>query len=81
MIKSQLEFIKEEFIYPKSHYYGDSFAEGFLLNNNLQEFAHKVSYIAGLHSNGKISSEQAYLQIEDLWQNFKDIHDDTQTYF
>jgi hypothetical protein len=64
---------KESFIWAKSSYHGGSFPQGFLLNANLQEFSQKVSYIANLHSNGKISSQQACQQIENLWQEFKRI--------
>lgn len=80
-MKSQLELIREEFMYPKSRYYGDSFPNGILLNANLQEFAQKVNYIVGLHSNGKLSNEQACSEIETLWQTFKKIHDDNQSFF
>ena len=64
---------KESFIFPQIRYYGDSYPHGLLWNANLQEFAHKVNYIAGLHSNGKLSTEEAYRQIEDLWQKLKAI--------
>jgi hypothetical protein len=75
------ELSKEDFIYPKSRYYGDSYPHGLLWNANLQEFAHKVNYIAGLHSNGKLSSEQAYRQIENLWQQFKRLGIEARDYF
>ncbi|WNZ25801.1 hypothetical protein HJG54_25165 [Leptolyngbya sp. NK1-12] len=59
---------KEQFLYPRSRYYGSYTAENLLFNANLQEFAHKVSIISALHTGGKLSSEQAYDQIEKLWQ-------------
>ncbi len=80
-MKNLENLTKEDFIYPKYPYYGDSFPYGLLHNANLQEFSHKVSYIVSLHTNGKISTEQAYQQIENLWQEFKRINSDFQNYF
>lgn len=80
MMNDQLNLLKENFVYPKSYYHGESFPEGFLLNANLQEFAQKVNYIVGLHSNGKISTEEAYSEIEKLWQKFKEIKNETKSY-
>ncbi|MEL6930896.1 MAG: hypothetical protein AAFO95_20055 [Cyanobacteria bacterium J06600_6] len=65
---------KENFLRPKSSYHGDfspSNPNNLLFNANLQEFAHKVSYICGLESNGKISSEDSYTQIKQLWRELK----------
>lgn len=59
---------KEKFLYPRSRYYGSYTTKNLLLNANLQEFTHKVSIISALHTGGKLSSEQAYDQIEKLWQ-------------
>ena len=62
------------FLYPKSSYHGDfspSNPNNLLFDANLQEFAQKVSYVCGLESNGKISSEESYLQIKQLWRELK----------
>ena len=59
---------KNKFLYPQTPYRGEFTPENLLLNANLQEFAQKISYICNLESNGKISSQDAYLQIKDLWK-------------
>jgi len=66
MVDSQQ--IKEQFLYPRSRYYGSYTPENVLFNANLQEFAQKVSIISSLHTGGKLSSEQAYDQAQKLWQ-------------
>lgn len=61
---------KNNFLYPKDHYRGKLAANNpqkLLFNANLQEFAQKVAYICGLETNGKISSQEAYDRIKDLW--------------
>lgn len=59
-------------LYPKSRYYGEVKPENLVFNANLQEFAQRVSYISGFASNGKISLEQAFSDIEALWQRLED---------
>ncbi|MGK7931838.1 MAG: hypothetical protein AB4041_10455 [Microcystaceae cyanobacterium] len=59
---------KQGFFYPKHPYRGKFTPEHLLFNANLQEFAQKVEYIAGLHSNGKISTAEAYQQLHAIWQ-------------
>jgi len=55
-------------LYPKSRYYGEVKPENLVFNANLQEFAQRVSYISALASNGKIPLDQAFSDIEALWQ-------------
>jgi hypothetical protein len=62
------QIVKEQFLQPRSRYYGSCTPKNLLFNANLQEFAHKVSIISALHTGGNLSSEQAYEQIEPLWQ-------------
>ncbi|MGK7899839.1 MAG: hypothetical protein AB4352_00220 [Hormoscilla sp.] len=59
-------------LYPKSRYYGEVKPENLVFNANLQEFAQRVSYLSGLATNGKISLEQAFSDIEVLWQRLED---------
>ncbi|WP_071891700.1 DUF7219 family protein [Cyanobacterium sp. IPPAS B-1200] len=59
---------QSDFLCPKTPYHGQDYLQGFLFNNNLQEFTHRVGYISALHSNGKLSSQQAYRYIEQLWE-------------
>ncbi|CEJ45030.1 DUF7219 family protein [Umezakia ovalisporum] len=62
---------KNQFIYPRSAYYGQFKPENILFNAKLQEFAQKVTYISSLETSGKITPQQAYQKIETLWQNLK----------
>lgn len=62
---------KENFIFPRNSYRGEFTPENLVFNANLQEFAQKVSYICNLETNGKISSQDAYKQIKNLWAQLK----------
>ncbi|MGD1703125.1 DUF7219 family protein [Dapis sp. BLCC M229] len=63
--------IKDDFLYPHSRYHGDFTPENLVFNANLQEFAQRVSIICGLETGGKISPEEAYDKIKDLWKQLK----------
>lgn len=54
-------------LFPKSRYYGEFTPENLMFNANLQEFSHRVSIICSLETGGKISSQEAYSQIAELW--------------
>lgn len=75
---------KENFLYPRSRYYGQFKPENLVFNANLQEFAQRAGYIVNLQTSGKITSEEAYNQIKALWKKLKHskkdlgISDDTQ---
>lgn len=62
---------RSEFLYPRSRYYGQIKPENLVFNANLQEFAQRVSYICNLETAGKISPEEAYQKIRDLWAQLK----------
>ena len=62
---------KENFLYPRSRYYGEFKPENLVFNANLQEFAQKVGYIVNLQTSGKVASEEAYTQIKQLWKKLK----------
>lgn len=62
---------KEKFINPKSKFYGEFTPKNLIFNDNLQEFANKVSIICSLETNGKVSSQEAYLRIKKLWKELK----------
>ncbi|MDJ0576858.1 MAG: hypothetical protein QNJ65_17045 [Xenococcaceae cyanobacterium MO_234.B1] len=62
---------KEEFLYPRSKYYGEFSLENLVFDANLQEFAQRISYLCSLENNGKISPEDAYNQIKSLWKQLK----------
>jgi hypothetical protein len=62
---------KNNFLYPRSRYYGQVKPENLVFNANLQEFAQKVGYITNLETNGKLDPEDAYEQIKSLWKHLK----------
>lgn len=62
---------RSEFLYPRSRYRGDVKPEQLVFNANLQEFAQRVGYIANLETAGKLSLEDAYEQVERLWQQLQ----------
>lgn len=55
-------------MFPHSRYYGTFTPENLMLNCNLQDFSHRVSIICALETGGKISFQEAYTQIAELWQ-------------
>lgn len=62
---------KDNFFYPRSRYRGKFTPEALAFNANLQEFAQRVSYITGLETGGKLSSQQAYEQVQVLWEKLR----------
>ena len=59
------------FLYRRQSYYGQFTPEELVFNANLQEFATRISYISNLQTNGKVSPQEAYEQIEALWKQLK----------
>ncbi len=62
---------QHNFLYPRSAYRGSFTPSTLVFNANLQEFSLKIGYIASLHTSGKISTEEAYLQAKQLWKQLK----------
>ena len=62
---------KEQFLNPTSKFYGKFTPQNLTFNANLQEFANQVSFVCGLETNGKISAEEAYNRIKEMWQDLK----------
>ncbi|HAA30830.1 MAG TPA: hypothetical protein DCE56_27965 [Cyanobacteria bacterium UBA8553] len=62
---------KDNFLYPRSRYYGQVQPENLVFNANLQEFSQRVNYICNLETNSKLTPEEAYNQIKDLWKQLK----------
>ena len=58
-------------LFPHSRYYGTFTPENLVFNANLQEFSHRVSIICSLETGGKISSQEAFLQVAELWQQLE----------
>jgi hypothetical protein len=62
---------KSEFLYPRYPYGGKFTPENMMFDANLQEFSQRVGIICALETNGKLTSEQAYHQIKELWKVLK----------
>ena len=62
---------KDDFLFPRSSYRGEFTPENLTFNANLQEFAQQVALICGLETGGKISPQEAYEQIKELWKQLK----------
>jgi hypothetical protein len=61
----------QNFLYPRRRYHGQFTPEALVFNANLQEFSQRVSYICNLQTRGKLSPEESYHQISDLWKDVK----------
>lgn len=59
---------KDRFLYPRSTYRGEFSPENLAFNANLQEFAQRVAIICALETGGKITTEEAYDEIKQLWK-------------
>lgn len=62
---------KDDFLIPRSTYWGKPSLPNLTFNANLQEFAQRVSYVCNLETGGKMSAEEAYTQIKALWKQLK----------
>jgi hypothetical protein len=62
---------RDDFLHPRSKYHGEVKPEQLVFNTNLQEFAQKVSYICNLETGGKVTSEEAFIRVKDLWKQLK----------
>ncbi|MBD2295524.1 hypothetical protein H6G06_19120 [Anabaena sphaerica FACHB-251] len=60
-----------DFLYPQSPYHGQFEPEYLVFNAHLQDFSQRVNHICGLQTSGKLSSEDAYKQIQILWKQLK----------
>jgi hypothetical protein len=61
----------EEFLNSISSYYGKPDFRPMIFYSNLQEFANKVDLICTLQTGGKLSPEEAYVEIMKLWNELK----------
>jgi hypothetical protein len=62
---------KDDFLYPRSKYWGEFTPQRLAFNANLQEFAQRVSLLCNLETGGKIPPAEAYEEIKRLWKDLK----------
>lgn len=62
---------KDDFLFPRSKYWGEFTPQRLAFNANLQEFAQRVSFVCNLETGGKISALEAYDEIKRLWKDLK----------
>lgn len=65
----------EQFLYAQPSFRASSHPKRVMFDASLQEFAQRVSYIAGLESGGKLSAEESYQAIQDLWKELATTRD------
>lgn len=63
--------IKDQFLNPLASSQGEPTLAQYMFNANLQEFANKVDLLCALQTGGKISPEDAYVEIRKLWKELK----------
>jgi hypothetical protein len=59
---------KESFLNPISSFRGEFSPQNLAFDANLQEFTNRISIICALETGGKISPNEAYQQIKELWK-------------
>lgn len=59
------------FLNPLGRYYGEFTPNNLAFNANLQEFAQQAFYLCNLETNGKITPEETYRQIKQLWRQLE----------
>ncbi len=69
--RDELQQNRDKFIQPISRYRGPFSPQQLAFNANIQEFAHRVSLLCGLETSGKLSAEETYQQIRQLWKTLK----------
>ncbi len=61
----------DSFLYPNNPYNGEFKPEHLVFNANLQEFSQKIGYICSLETGGKLTPDESYQQIKQLWKDLK----------
>ena len=61
----------EQYIMQRSFYSGKKSDESVEFNKNLQDFALQVSYICALETSGKMSPEESFKRVRNLWKQLK----------
>lgn len=63
---------KDDFLFPRSKYWGEFSPQRLAFNANLQEFAQRISFVCNLETGGKMSPLEAYEEIKHLWKQLKE---------
>lgn len=64
----------QQFLYPSAKFHGSFSIDSLVFDANLQEFSQRVGYISNLHTGGKLSSDEAFKQICQLWEDLNKSH-------
>lgn len=56
---------------PISRYRGERTPDKLLFNAHFQIFSHRVSTLCALHTSGKISSNEVYQELKELWEQLE----------
>lgn len=64
-----------EFLAPRSRYYGRFSPANLAFNANLQEFALRVNTVCCLETGGKITPNAAYEEVRKLWHQLAESYD------
>jgi predicted transcriptional regulator YheO len=60
-----------DFVNVSNRYYGEFTPENLVFDANLQHFSRQVGLICALENGGKISPQDAFNQISDLWETLE----------
>jgi len=66
---------KEDLLTPRAKFKGEFSPENLAFDSNLQEFAHRVAYICGLETAGKVKPDDAHSQIRHLYEELARTHE------
>jgi hypothetical protein len=59
---------KDKFFNPNFRFRGEFTPQNLAFDANLQEFTNRISIICALETGGRISPNEAYQQIKELWE-------------
>lgn len=66
---------KDDMLAPRAKFHGEFTPENLAFDANLQEFAHRVAYVCGLETAGKITPDEAHRRIRVLYEELARTHE------
>lgn len=60
-----------EFLYAQNRCRGEQTPKNLIFNAKLQNFAQRIGFISNLQTGGKLTPEEAFSQIQALWETFE----------